>query len=609
MKTRNIIFFLTGLLAFSSCDDMFEPAKENTRQMDALVQETDYVHGLLIYAYNRLPYIRTTQTDVATDDAVTNDAGSTYKKMAQGTWTSDNNPMTQWDACKDGVQYANLFLKYVNDVNWAQSAPSKQQMFIDRLTGEALGLRAIFYYHLLLAHAGYTEKGELLGVPLLTEPEDGSSDYNQPRASFAACVRQIFADCDAAASLLPDQYKDVDDVEEITKNKDKYVGLGVQVSNYNLVFGDKAKNLVSGKVAQAVKAQTALLAASPAYSSQSGVSAEEAANICAEVLKGVEFDQKGNIWYKDETALSSSTSIMPEILWRADWEKAEASQESDNFPPSQNGAGKINPTQNLVEAFPMANGYPISDVRSGFDPKDPYTGRDPRLADDVIYDGATFKGDVIITGTYGAKDNKDNINNSGSAHTLTGYYMKKLLRDDAGPSAKNSSPALQPHIFPRIRYTEIFLAYAECANEAGGPNYKAPNFTLSAYDVIKMIRKRGGIVGVYHELEDKWNDDYLDECAGDQAKMRDLIRNERRIELCFENKRFWDIRRWELPLSESAMGVQVDKIDATLDPVPGNLSYTPVVVEPRQFESYQNFGPIPNGEVLQWSALEQNKGW
>ena len=423
MKTRNIIFFLTGLLAFTSCEDMFEPAEENTKQLETMVQETDYVHGLLIYAYNRLPYIRTTQTDVATDDAVTNVSGDNYKKMALGTWTSDNNPMTQWDACKDGIQYANLFLKYVNDVNWAQSAKSKQQMFIDRLTGEALGLRAIFYYHLLLAHAGYTAKGELLGVPLLTEPEDGSSDYNQPRASFAACVRQIFADCDAAAALLPDQYKDVHEVEEITKNKDKYIGLGVQVSNYNLVFGDKAKNLVSGKVAQAVKAQTALLAASPAYSSQSGVSAEEAANICAEVLKGVEFDPKGNIWYKDETALSSSTSVMPEILWRADWEKAEASQESDNFPPSQNGSGKINPTQNLVEAFPMANGYPISDNRSGFDPKDPYTGRDPRLAEDIIYDGATFKGDVIITGTYGANDNKDNINNSGSAHTLTGYYM------------------------------------------------------------------------------------------------------------------------------------------------------------------------------------------
>ena len=607
MKTKNILFYLIGILLFSSCDDMFEPAKENTRQLETLIQETDYVYGLLIYGYNRLPYIRVTTTDVATDDAVTNVAGDAYKSMAQGTWTSDNNPMTQWNACKDGIQYVNYFLKYVNDVDWAQSAKSKQQMFIDRLTGEALGLRAIFYYHLLVAHAGYDNDGNLLGVPLLTEPEDGSSDYNQPRAPFADCVKQIFSDCDQAASLLPDQYKDIDDIENITKNKDKYKGLGVQLTGYNLVFGNMARNLVSGKVVEAVKAQTALLAASPAYRSQSGVSSAEAAKICADVLKNVEFDENGNHWYNDVTKLASSTSVMPEILWRADWDKASCAQETDNFPPSQNGHGKINPTQNLVDAFPMANGYPITDSRSGYDANDPYANRDPRFEDDIIHDGSIFKGATIITGTYGDEKNKDNINNSGSEHSLTGYYMKKLLRDDAGPSAGSTSGANQPHIFPRIRYTELFLAYAEAANDAWGPKTDGAGLGLSAYDVIKMIRKRGGIGKDANG--DYQGDPYLDECAGDQTKMRDLIRNERRIELCFENKRFWDIRRWQLPLAETAKGVQVDIIDATGSAVPGNLKYIILNVEPRQFESYQNFGPIPNSEVLQWSELKQNKGW
>ena len=202
MKTKNIILYFVGLLSLCSCQDMFEPADENTRQLEAMVQETNYVYGLLIYGYNRLPYIRTTQTDVATDDAVTNVAGDTYKKMATGEWKSDNNPMSQWNECKDGIQYVNLFLKYVEQVNWAQSAASKQQMFIDRLTGEALGLRAIFYYHLLQAHGGYADDGILYGVPLLTEPEDGGSSYNVPRAPFADCVKQIFADCDKAMELL-----------------------------------------------------------------------------------------------------------------------------------------------------------------------------------------------------------------------------------------------------------------------------------------------------------------------------------------------------------------------------------------------------------------------
>ncbi len=610
MKTRNIILYFVALLTFCSCQDMFEPADENTRQLDAMVQETDYVYGLLMYGYNRLPYIRTTQTDVATDDAVTNVAGDTYRKMATGEWKSDNNPMSQWNECKDGIQYVNLFLKYVNQVNWAQSAKSKQIMFIDRLTGEALGLRAILYYHLLLAHGGYDEGGNLLGVPLLTEPEDGSSDYNQPRATFAACVRQIFADCDAAASLLPGEYKDLDNEDDIPK---KYRDAGAQLAGYNLVFGNMARNLVSAKVALAVKAQTALLAASPAYRSQSGVTSEEAAKICASALGDVEFDPDGNIWYRNVDKLASSTSYMPEIIWRANWEKAEASQETENFPPSLFGSGRINPSHNLVEAFPMANGYPITDSRSGFDANDPYKDRDPRLAEDIIFNGSTFKSVVIITGTYASPtkgaDNKDNINDAGSAHTLTGYYMKKLLRNDAGPSISSSSAAVQPHIFPRIRATELFLAFAETANDAWGPRVKDASLNLSAYDVIKMIRQRGGIgkdeTGAYV------GDPYLEECANDATgeKMRELIRNERRIELCFENKRFWDIRRWQLPINETVKGVQIDLIDASQDAVPGNLRYTLLDVEPRQFESYQNFGPIPNSEVILWSALRQNQGW
>ena len=609
MKKKNIIYCLTALLAFSSCEDMFEPSKENTRQLETLTQESNYIYGLLINAYNHLPYKTTTTTDVATDDAATNVSGDTYKKMATGEWRSDNDPMSQWNACKEGVQYANLFLRYVNDVKWAPSAVSKQQMYIDRLTGEALGLRAIFYYHLIQAHGGYAEDGVLYGVPLLTEPEDMSSDYNQPRATFADCVKQIFTDCDAAAKLLPAQYKDLADEEDIPQ---KYKDLGAQLSGYNYVFGNMAKNLVTAKVVQAVKAQTALLAASPAFRAQSGVTSAEAAKICADVLKDVEFDPEGNIWYKNGEKLASSTSVIPEVLWRADWDKGSSSQEVDNFPPSLNGQGKVNPSQNLVDAFPMANGYPISDARSGYDKQDPYANRDPRLSDDVIYNGSTFKDVEIVTGTYPSKtvssdgrtkaDRKDNINNTGTQHTVTGYYLKKLLREDAGGSLTSTSAANAPHIYPRIRYTELFLAYAEAANDAWGPKVDGAGLGLSAYDVIKMIRQRAGI-GVDN------GDPYLEECAGSQDKMTELIRNERRIELCFENKRFWDIRRWQLPLDETVKGVQVDKIDENLEAVPENLTYTFINVETRPYEPYQNFGPIPYTEVSNWSALKQNKGW
>ena len=597
-----------GLLAICSCDDMFEPADENTRQEDAMYEESDYAHGLLIYGYDRLPYLTTTQTDIATDDAVTNLKSSSYLNMATGTWASDNNPMSQWDNCKDGIQYVNLFLKNVEKVKWSPSAASKQQMFIDRLKGEAFTLRAIFYYFLLQAHGGYADDGVLYGVPLLTAPEDGSSDYNQPRATFADCVKQCFADCDSAMALLPADYVDINNNDEIPV---KYKELGANYSNYNLVFGGKAKNLISGKVAEAVKAQVALLAASPAFIEGSGVTSAEAAAICANVLNrigGMEgFDPTGNIWYKNKQKLEpSAASEMPEILWREDRVK-NAEQERDNFPPTLYGSGRVNPSQNLVDAFPMRNGRPITDPESGYDPKNPYVNRDPRLSDDILFNETTFRRSLIVTGRYPAingdiSETDDNIN-SISTSTRTGYYMLKLLRDDVSP--QSSSLIEQYHIYPRIRYTEIFLAYAEAANDAWGPKADPTGIGFTAYDVIKAIRQRAGLATNEIGMPLAEGDVYLEECAKDKGEMTKLIRNERRIELCFENKRFWDLRRWMLPLNETVKGMQIDRDEET-----HTLTYTIIEVEDRVFDnSYQMYGPIPKGEMLKWSNLKQNKGW
>ena len=604
MKTRNIILYLFGLLVFCSCDDMFKPADENNRQTEDMTEESAYAHGLQIYGYSRLPYQTTTQTDIATDDAVTNLTSSGYLNMATGAWASDYNPMSQWDNCKDGIQYVNLFFSIVEKVKWAPSAASKQKMFIDRLKGEAFGLRAIFYYYLLQAHGGYADDGVLYGVPLLTYAEDVSSDFNQPRATFADCVKQCFADCDSAMALLPMNYEDISSNDEIPA---KYKDLGANYSNYNLVMGAKSRGLISGKIAEAVKAQIALLAASPAYREQSGVTSEEAATLCANVLKrigGLEgFDPTGNIWYKNKTKLEPSASEMPEILWREDRHK-NADQERENYPPTLYGSGRVNPSQNLVDAFPMRDGRPITSDDSGYDPQDPYANRDPRLADNVLYNGMAFRNTIVISGKYPNENNEtsDNIN-SISTSTRTGYYLKKLLREDVSPL--QSSLIEQQHIYPRIRYTEIFLAYAEAANDAWGPKGDPKGIGFTAYDVIKAIRERAGLATNESGIALSDGDVYLEECAGNQAKMTDLIRNERRIELCFENKRFWDLRRWMLPLDESVRGMEINRNEETLE-----LTYKIIDVEERKYNSsYQCYGPIPKGEVLKWSNLKQNKGW
>ena len=443
----------------------------------------------------------------------------------------------------------------------------------------------------------------LYGVPLLTKPEDGSSNFNQPRATFADCVKQCFADCDSAMFYLPADYMDLATTDEIPA---KYRAMGAQVSGYNLVFGDKSRNLLSGKVAEAVKAQVALLAASPAFRDQSGVTSAEAATLCANVLKrigGMEgFDPTGNLnWYSSAYKnVLEGTAPIPEILWRADRAK-NTSQETENFPPSLYGSGRVNPTQNLVDAFPMRNGRPITDPNSGYNPNDPYANRDPRLADDIIFNGMTYKRAEIATGSYGGEV-VDHLNNTTGYSTRSGYYLKKLLRDDV--SISPGSTLEQYHLYPRIRYTELFLAFAEAANDAWGPKADPTGIGFTAYDVIKAIRERAGLATneIGNPLPE--GDVYLEECAANQAQMTELIRNERRIELCFENKRFWDLRRWMLPLNETARGMRVDS-DAN-----GNLSYHIIDVDQRQFDnSYQCYGPIPKGELLKWSNLKQNKGW
>ncbi len=594
MKLKNILILAIMAGSFCACADLINPSEQNAQTEEQMFKDPSSAMGILGYAYGNLPFETKSTTDIATDDAVTNDLANSYRSMAQGTWAANNDPMSQWQARKITIQYLNLFLKNAENVTWAKD-PNRQAMFVDKLRGEAYALRALNMYYLLRNHAGWTESGELLGVPIILEPEGFDSDFNQPRATFQACVDQIFADIDAAMEILPFDYVQLTDDNAVPQ---RYKDMGVKYANeYNVVFGDTFRGRISGRIAQTIKALTALLAASPAYADGTTVTYEQAADEAAAVLSKINgvagMDPTGYKWFMEKKTLDAlgSGECPPEILWRGSMNQGTEdyafglNQEVQNYPPTLYGNGRINPSQNLVDAFPMANGYPITDAASGYSANDPYAGRDPRLAEYVLYNGVTYNGTQIITGTYSSDNNGLN---KISTSTRTGYYLRKLLRDDcnANPSAQNP----QKHYPVYLRYTEIFLAYAEAANEAWGPTGSGSH-GFSAYDVIKALHDRAGV-----------GNDYLDSISGDKDKMRELIRNERRIELCFENKRFWDMRRWELDLNETVKGMKIDQTG-------GALQYTVIDVEPRNYAAHMYHGPIPETEVLKWSNLDQNKGW
>lgn len=588
MKNR-LIIFLSAVLILTGCKDLIEPNIQNNRQLDPnayLPNDARFPYGVLLNAYTRIPTNGWTFSDVATDDAVSNDQNNAYLKVATGQWTAINNPLNQWTNGFAAIQYINIVLEEADKVKWATNE-AKSSLFNMRIKGEAYGLRGLYMYHLLLNHAGVASDGRLMGVPILLKPQTAASDFNIPRATFQECVAQIYSDLDIAERNLPLDYERVSDVSQIPPQ------FGPSVELYNDVFGDAFRGLFTARIAKAIRAQTAFLAASPAFKTGgNNATWDDAAKHAAALINmkgGVSgLAANGLQWYSNAAEITGlkDGANPSEILWRSN-AVDNRDLEQANFPPTLFGQGRINPTQNLVDAFPMVNGYPISDPASGYNPNSPYVNRDPRLRTFILVNGGTAGVANTVINTAADGTTNDALNKVETS-TRTGYYLRKLLRQDVNlnPNSSTNQRRYKPH----IRYTEIYLMYAEAANEAWGPTGTGGN-TYSAYDVIKAIRTRAGI-GTTN------GDPYLESAKGSKESMRALIRNERRLELCFEGFRFWDLRRWKENLNEKAKGISI-----------ANGVYTVINVQDRVYQPFMNFGPLPYSEILKFPALLQNTGW
>ncbi|MDE5996643.1 MAG: RagB/SusD family nutrient uptake outer membrane protein, partial [Muribaculaceae bacterium] len=389
MKKLIYAFMAVVALGLTSCDDLFDPAKQNFKDLSQMESEPDFAMGFLTRAYGALSGYYN-NTEYATDNAVVNDNGDGFRKMATGGWTASSSAINEWTGSYAGIQYINQLLEKIDDVEWSAD-PERRAMLAQRLQGEAYGLRAILHYQLLKAHAGYDAAGNLLGVPYLESYLGANDDINgaMTRPAFSECVDKIIKDLNKAIEILPLDYEDATEVPA------KFQQYTKDIAIYNRTMGAHFRQLVSGRIAQAYLSRVTLLAASDGFGNT--LSWGDAAKAAADLLNenyGVDGISKGSFEYyagkfADDKNYEEGRNP-DEIIWRNNMEFNNNS-EKDNLPPSVNGNGRMNPSQNLVDAFPMASGYPIS-VSADYDSANPYANRDPRFYAYIIYNGSTKVG-------------------------------------------------------------------------------------------------------------------------------------------------------------------------------------------------------------------------
>ena len=435
--------------------------------------------------------------------------------------------------------------------------------------------------------------GRMLGYPILLDPvrvwemtAEEIGDIRLERNTYEECVRQIVADCDSAYKYLPRAHRDF----LVTDPDDR------------VVLGSQNWGRMDGMTAVAIKALVYLTWASPRFNPEGDMERWEKA---AEYAKQV-MDMKQEIDGSVANGFDRTKRVdwfdpnNPEIIFAARYQNSNDAMERMFWPGGFQGNGQMGASQDLVDAFGMADGYPVEESEQ-YDPTNPYQNRDPRFYSMIFYNGRTVTVGQNNSSTYtfemwenGGKD----AAGLNTKNVWSNYYIKKFVY--MGLNWSDNKITRMPHCKFHIRWTHMALAFAEAANEIGGPTYQIDG--LSAKDVMGWIRSRR----TYDDAPGITDESYLDIIAGrGMDSFREFIRNERRIETCFEGIRFFDLRRWSTTLDE--LNVAVHGVRITRE---GTNSYTYDFDEVVQNLSFKSaYLPIPYQQMLLDNGLVQNEGW
>lgn len=540
-----------------SCNDFLDREEDSFIDKTATFDSYNRTKQYLTYAYSLLPeglnrFSGDALLGAATDDACFAIESSNIQQFNNGSWNALSNPDNVWDRYFAGIAKCCTLLENSNHINLDISRldPAKRVEYENNLKdirmwrAEAHFLRAYFNFELLKRYGP---------IPIIKSTLDINKDYSDtPRPTMKEVVEFIVKDCDMAADSL-----------ELTPWR-----------NMNDAFGRATKG-----AALALKSRLLLYAASPLYVDFGDI--DEANKPSDATLWKAAADAAKAVIDLNQYELASAY----DALFKNDFQNKEyifvrrypsnSDFEKSNFPVSYGGKGGTNPSQNLIDDYEMLDGTAF-DWNDPVKAAHPFENRDERLLATVLMNGVLFKGKRVATYPGGA----DAMPNPNA--TKTGYYLRKFLNENVNIQTGGGSDG---HVVPLFRLAEIYLNYAEALNE-----YDPTNPDIAVY--LNKIRERVSLPDVPSGLT--------------QEQMRTLIHHERRVELAFEEHRFWDVRRWKV--ASSTLGAPVKGVKITQDDA-GNFTYSPVQVEQRVFQPKMYWYPIPQSEVLKLHHWEQNKGW
>lgn len=563
-NNKILLVGVVGALLFSSCkkDGFLEVPNTGTVSSATAFSSESSADLILNDAYSNLPDLNNyifEPFDSWTDDLMTGFNWNISSQVARTKTNINSNTVLwyDWAAASMWLDWATLYrrVRKCNVFIQGVEASTLPDEYKQKKLGEAKVLRAYFYQQLWTLYGG---------VPLITKPDNREADGEaifHVRASFDETFDFIQKELADAAGMLP-------------------------ANN-----GNNGNGKITRGAALTIKGWVELF-----YASKRNNPSNDLSRWATAAATNKQVMELGYSLYPkyDEFFLTTGNTNNEGILYREYLTIKQGSNIVGYQGPNNVGAqwlswGGSTPTQELVDDYAMANGKAITDAGSGYDPNNPYANREPRFRQSVLYNGNTFNG-VTFLSAVGSGNNSIDLADA-TDNTNTGYCTKKRM--DTTVNIFQGGASAQNYYY--FRYAEVLLNYAEAQNEAVGPDE-------SVYAALDQIRTRAGIptfTQVYN--------------SATQAEMRELIRRERRIELAFEGKRYFDLIRWELAEVNLNKMMHGMKITGT----PGSYTYERINAIPGgapqwSFDKAKNYLlPIPLSALGRNPALKdhQNPGF